>query len=671
MPSKMQCKLCLQSDYPHQYYKVHKPDVSEPYVCPHLNKQSIIIDSETGARKSPFTTRFTLKFSDVRTVKDLFEKGLETSRFQPCLGRRFSQDEPYIWLKYIEVDDKIQVFGSALTKVAGHIPWDDNCVGIYGRNSPEWFITQHACAAYGFPIVPIYATLGDEAMRHILELTGLRVIICDSGEEAFHILEGFSSSINLVIVVNDGPKVAEAKVRFSSKVKIYLFEEFLNPKPDDLYMVCFTSGSTGLPKGVLIEHQQIVDAVFGIIENTEEKCCNKLSTHLSYLPFAHIMEQVNSSVVIIEGAKIGFLTDTIDGLLADCESLKPTVLTAVPRVLSRIYSKYYEVVERSSLKTLLVKCIIEQKLNEQKRGKFNHQSFLDTICFRKLRQNLGGRICGIITGGAPLMPEILQFMRVVFNGLVVEGFGCTETTGVITVSVVGEFRVGALGAVAYGVEVKLADVPDLGLVVKRDNRGEICVRGKRCTKGYYKNAQDTAELIDSDGWLHTGDIGEWTLEGSLTMVDRIKSYFKLAHGEYVAPEKLEAIYQSSSLISQILIDGNPKYSYPIGIIVPNFMELRESLNITDPELVKLSDYDLCQNKIVNRKFLNVLNQIANQWFLKGFEKLKKIHLTNEAFTVENGLLTPTLKIYRPKVKKMYAEIIDKLCEEIVATENHK
>ncbi|KAH8865700.1 Long-chain-fatty-acid--CoA ligase 1 [Schistosoma japonicum] len=253
MPSKMQCKLCLQSDYPHQYYKVHKPDVSEPYVCPHLNKQSIIIDSETGARKSPFTTRFTLKFSDVRTVKDLFEKGLETSRFQPCLGRRFSQDEPYIWLKYIEVDDKIQVFGSALTKVAGHIPWDDNCVGIYGRNSPEWFITQHACAAYGFPIVPIYATLGDEAMRHILELTGLRVIICDSGEEAFHILEGFSSSINLVIVVNDGPKVAEAKVRFSSKVKIYLFEEFLTQSFHPyvpLFLWCFVLTSRQLELNV-------------------------------------------------------------------------------------------------------------------------------------------------------------------------------------------------------------------------------------------------------------------------------------------------------------------------------------------------------------------------------------------------------------------------------------
>ncbi|CAH8624224.1 unnamed protein product [Schistosoma intercalatum] len=623
----MQCKLCVQSDYPHHYYKVHKPNVSEPYVSPHVNRQSIIIDSKTGARKSPFTTRLTLKFSDVRTMKNLFEKGLETSRFQPCLGRRSSPNEKYTWLTYIEVDDKIQAFGSALVKVASHIPWSDNCVGIFGRNSPEWFIAQHACAAYGFPIVPIYATLGDEAMQHILKLTELRVVVCDSGEEICRVLEQSLSFINLVIVVNDGPKVAEAK---AIGIKYHIPKT--DPKPDDLYMICFTSGSTGLPKGVMIEQQQIVDAVFGIIENTEEKCCNKLSTHLSYLPFAHIMEQVNSSVVILEGAKIGFLTSTVDGLLADCESLKPTVLTAVPRVLSRIYTKYYEAIEGSALKTRLVNHVIKQKLGEQKRGKFNHQSILDTLCFKKLHQSLGGRICGIITGGAPLMPEITQFMRAVFNGLVVEGFGCTETMGVVTVSLVGEFRVGALGAVAYGVEVKLADVLDLGLVVKRDNRGE---------------------------------------EGSLMLVDRVKSIFKLAQGEYVAPEKLEALYQSCSLINQIFIDANPKSIYPVAIIVPNFNELRESLSKTDHELVNLSDHDLCQHESVLRKYLNVLDQIANERFLKGFEKLKKIHLTDETFTIENGLLTPTFKISRYRARKLYSEIINRLCDEVMATENHK
>nr|CAH8870458.1 unnamed protein product [Trichobilharzia regenti] len=615
----MQCKLCTHSEYPRTYCKVYKPDLSEPFVCPHLNRQSVISDLKTGARKSPFTNRCTAKFSDVRTMKDLFEKGLQISRFQPCLGRRYSFDESYAWLQYIEVDDKIQAFGSALVKVAGHIPWGDNCVGIYGRNSPEWFITQHACAAYGFPIVPIYPTLGDEAMQHILKQSEIRVVMCDSGREACHILGQFSSLINVVIIAHDGPKVAEAKVRFSANVSVYLFDEFLkvgskyripkmNPKPDDLYMICYTSGSTGLPKGVLIEHQQVVEAVFAIIENTEEKCCNKFSTHLSYLPFAHIMEQVNSSVVLIEGAKMGFLTDTVDGLVADCAALKPTMLTAVPRVLSRIYSKYQKAIDGSALKTRLLNHVLKQKLGEQRRGKFNHQSLLDTLCFKKLRQALGGQVCGIITGGAPLLPEIHDFIRAVFNGLIIE-------------------------------EVKLADVPDLGLVAQRDNRGEICVKGRVCTKGYYKDPQRTAELIDADGWLHTGDIGEWSPEGALKLVDRVKSIFKLAQGEYVAPEKLETIYQTCNLVNQILVDANSNSSFLVAIVVPDFDELREFLSKSEP--------------------------------VKGFEKLKKIHLTHEAFTIENSLLTPTMKISRNKARKVYSEIINKLCEEAVSEENHK
>nr|CAH8870494.1 unnamed protein product [Trichobilharzia regenti] len=665
----MQCKLCSQSEYPHTYCKVYKPDLSEPFVCPHLNRQSVISDPKTGARKSPFTNRCTSKFSDVRTMKDLFEKGLQISRFRRCLGRRYSFGESFAWLQYLEVDDKIQAFGSALVKVAGHIPWGDNCVGIYGRNSPEWFITQHACAAYGFPIVPIYATLGDEAMQHILKQSEIRVVMCDSGREACHILGQFSSLINVVIIAHDGPKVAEAKVRFSANVSVYLFDEFLkvgskyripkmNPKPDDLYMICYTSGSTGLPKGVLIEHQQVVEAVFAIIENTEEKCCNKFSTHLSYLPFAHIMEQVNSSVVLIEGAKMGFLTDTVDGLVADCAALKPTMLTAVPRVLSRIYSKYQKAIGGSALKTRMFNHVLKQKLGEQRRGKFNHQSLLDTLCFKKLRQALGGQVCGIITGGAPLLPEIHDFIRAVFNGLIIEGYGSTETTGVVTLSVVGEYRTGILGSIAYSVEVKLADVPDLGLVAQRDNRGEICVKGRVCTKGYYKDPQKTAELIDADGWLHTGDIGEWSPEGALKLVDRLKSIFKLAQGEYIAPEKVEAIYQTCNLINQILVDANSNSSFLVAIVVPDFDELREFLSKSEPGLLNLSDQDLCQLENVNQIILNALHQIAVDKKLKGFEKLKKIHLTHEAFTIENSLLTPTMKISRNKARKISHHQID-------------
>nr|CAH8869542.1 unnamed protein product [Trichobilharzia regenti] len=668
------CRQGSQSEYPELYRKVYKPDLSEPFICPHLNQQSILVDPKTGTRKSPFTRRCTARFSDVRTMKDLFEKGLEKSRFETCLGRRYSTEESYTWLQYIEVEDRIRAFGSALVKLTEPIPLSDNLVGIYGRNSPEWFITQHACVAYGFPIVPIYATLGDEAMQHILTQTELRVVMCDSGAEACHILEKFSSSIELVIIANDGPKVAEANARFSDTVNIYLFDEFLkigakyfipkaNPKPDDLYIICYTSGSTGLPKGVMIEHGQMVDAVLSVIETVDGKCCNAHTRHLSYLPFCHIMEQIISSVVILEGAKMGFLTNTIEGLMADCADLKPTMLGAVPRVLTRIYSKYQKALSGSALKTRLYDHVLKRKLAEQKQGKFNHRSLLDTLCFKKLRQALGGQVCGIVTGGAPLLPEIMSFMRVVFNGIGIESYGCTETTGVATISVVGEYRTGILGCIAYGVEVKLIDVPDLGLVAQRDNRGEICVKGRRCTKGYYKDPQKTAELIDADGWLHTGDIGEWSPEGALKLVDRVKSIFKLAQGEYVAPEKLETIYQTCNLVNQILVDANSNSSFLVAIVVPDFDELRELFSKSEPGLLNLSDQNLCQLGNVKQIILNSLNRIAADNNLKGFEKLKRIELIHEAFTIENGFLTPTLKISRNKARKAYADVVNKLCQE--------
>lgn len=670
----MQCRLCSPSDYPYTYYQLHKPNLNEPYVCPHLNRQSYV-DVKTGVRRSVFSARHISRFPEVKTVRDLFEHGLKISRFRPCLGRRFDSKQPYMWLKYQEVDEKIRAFGSALVKIMGHRENTPNIVGIYGRNSPEWFITQHACAAYGFTIVPLYATLGDEAMQHILTETEMTVLFCHSDTEALHMLEDFNSSLECIIIGQVGKKFDELCNRFASKVMIFSFNDFLSagnmallpkscPKPTDLYIICYTSGSTGTPKGVLIEHQQLVDAVFAIIETTEAKACFSNSTHLSYLPFAHIMEQVNSSVVIIEGAKMGFLTDSIEGLINDIEALKPTMLTAVPRVLTRLYSTYQKALGGSALKARLVKHVVKTKLSEQKRGKFNHRSLLDTLCFGKLRKALGGNMYGVITGGAPLLPDILKFIRAAFGSLIIEAYGSTETTGVTTMTLVGDYRSGTVGAVSYGLEIKLVDVPELDLVVSRENRGEICVKGNRCTKGYYKNPAQTAELIDKDGWLHTGDIGEWTPEGALRIVDRLKNIFKLSQGEYVAPEKVEAAYLCCPLISQIFVDGNAFHNYLVAIVVPDFTELRACLPNLNADLTKLTDVQLCENADVRRFFLNKMNEVAVDKKLKGFEKVKAIYLTNNSFSMENGMLTPTLKIARYKARRHYATIVDSLYEQM-------
>ncbi|TNN08113.1 Long-chain-fatty-acid--CoA ligase 1 isoform 2 [Schistosoma japonicum] len=293
-----------RSSFPRAYVKQFKEELPDYLISKHLNRQSIICDPVSGARKSPMVTKFADKIP-VKTMKDVFENGLNISTFYPCLGKRNSVNEPYFWLTYYEVDRRIQFIGSALLKIVRYKPNSENFVGIYGINSPEWIIMQHACAAYGYTVVPLYATLGDDAMQHVLSQTNMECILCASGTEALHLMDEFESSLKYLIIISNDVKVEEVKSRHSSRVSIYLFEDFMKlgmkeplpkkvPLPTDLYMICYTSGSTGLPKGVLINHEQIVDSVFSLIESTENKLFNAKSSHLSYLPLAHIMEQIFS-----------------------------------------------------------------------------------------------------------------------------------------------------------------------------------------------------------------------------------------------------------------------------------------------------------------------------------------------------------------------------------------
>ncbi|KAK4475925.1 hypothetical protein MN116_001166 [Schistosoma mekongi] len=245
-------------------------------------------------------------------------------------------------------------------------------------------------------------------------------------------------------------------------------------------------------------------------------------------------------------------------------------------------------------------------------------------------------------------------------------------------TVLGEHRTGVVGAITSRIEVKLADVPDMDLVALRDNRGEICVKGKRCTKGYYKDPHSTAEIFDADGWLHTGDIGEWTSEGALKVVDRVKSIFKLAQGEYVAPEKVEMVYQGCQLIDQILVDAKPEHNFPVAVVTPNFTNLRSDFyrhliscktkdgqlsELKPSDISRLSDTDICKIKEVRRLVLQKMNEVAVENGLKGFEMVKSVYLNDNPFTIENGLLTPTMKLSRHKARRHLQPIIEMLYSE--------
>ncbi|CAH8295943.1 unnamed protein product [Schistosoma turkestanicum] len=509
-----------RSTYPNFYEELYPLDRSISFISPHINHQSVIYDPETGARKCPIVPKFTDK-DRVKTVKDIFEYGLKASDTgtNVCFGKRPSFSSPVSWLTYAEVDKRVKAIGSSLSRLRTLENDREKFVGIYGPNSPEWVITQYACASYSFVIVPLYPTLGDEAVQHILTQTNMKCILCASGNEAIYLMDKFKSSLETFIIISNDSKFEEFKSKYGSKVSVYLFEEFMKkgmneplpkktPLPTDLYMIAYTSGSTGLPKGVLVSHGEVAYCTISLLETSEFKLVSSNAVHFSYLPLPHSMEQIALSAHIMMGGSAGFLTQTVDNLIDDAQVLRPTSLVMVPRVLSRLYTKYQQALGDSMVKQRLYNHIVKRKLAEQKRGKFYHKSIVDTMLFGKLRKKLGGRVCCIVTGGAPISLELEKFAHALF-GMVFQGYGSTESLACITLSRVGEYRLGTVGGIGYGMKVKLVDVPELGLIVSRDRRGEICCKGKHCTKGYYKDPVKTAELIDNDGWLHTGDIGEW------------------------------------------------------------------------------------------------------------------------------------------------------------------
>ncbi|CAL8094584.1 unnamed protein product [Calicophoron daubneyi] len=674
--------------YPRLYRKIHQPNQDEPYASRHLGKQSSVTDSAEGIHVPTIPDRHWDKYSDVKTVHGVFEHGLRISRYLPCLGSRQTIDRTYSWLIYHEVESKIRDFGSALLNVTGFRSGALNFVGIYGRNSPEWIIAMQGCAAYSYVCVPLYDTLGTEAMKHVLQQTKLEVIVCHSIKEATYVLKNFVSAIRVVIVVQYDEECEKLKQKVADHVKLFSFKDFTGlghaqprekqpPNPEDLCEICYTSGSTGTPKGVMIAHEQFVDSLKGLVNTVEDKFLCQMTSHLSYLPLAHILEQMVTLAMLLHGSRIAYATTGPTSLLADIAVTKPTLFVGVPRVLSRIRSEYYKKLPKNAwMQKMLERCIVKKNV-EQAQGKYNHRSVADSIFFKKFRKVMGGRICAVVSGGAPLSVEVSQFFRAALNAPVLEGYGATETVGLLSFSLPGETTGGIAGAITSGTEVKLADVPEMGLVAKRDNAGEICVRSLRCTRGYYLNEAETKNLYYDDGWMRMGDIGQWTSSGALKVVDRCKNMFKLSQGEYVAAEKVEGVYQNCNLVSFVVVDGNSNNCYAVTLVAPDFGELRKQLAGSSlkkiigkhspasqrPTYAEMSNEQLCEDLDVRRYVLSVMNAIAKENDLRGFEMAKSIHLTPETFSVENGLLTPTLKLARYKVRAHFKETIQRLYVE--------
>uniref|UniRef100_A0A3P8QL98 Long-chain-fatty-acid--CoA ligase n=1 Tax=Astatotilapia calliptera TaxID=8154 RepID=A0A3P8QL98_ASTCA len=597
-----------------------------------LGLQSVELPGGERARRSVLCedgSYLTHYYDDARTLYEVFLRGLRVSNNGPCLGSR-KPNQPYEWQTY-----------------------------------KEWTITELACYTYSLVAVPLYDTLGADAIDYIIDRADISTVICDVPEKARMILDcvsGKARAVKMIILIEafDSDLVTRAKENGIEILSLKELEYFKCNRRISVALICFTSGTTGYPKGAMISHENVVCNTGAFIKLTKEtlKPSSK-DVLISFLPLAHMFERVVEYVVLVHGARIGYFQGDIRLLMDDLKTLQPTVFPVVPRLLNRMFDKVFGQAN-TPLKRWLLDFAFRRKEAELKNGVVRKDSMWDTLIFKKVQASLGGRVRLMITGAAPVSPTILTFLRAALGCQFYEGYGQTECTAGCTMSMPGDWSAGHVGPPLPCNAVKLVDVAEMNYLAA-NGEGEVCVKGPNVFQGYLKDPDRTAEAIDKDGWLHTGDIGKWLPNGTLKVIDRKKHIFKLAQGEYIAPEKIETIYVRSDPVAQVFVHGDSLQACLVGIVVP------------DPDFLPIwakkkgfegSYSELCDNKDVKKAILEDILNLGKETGLKSFEQVRDIVLHPEMFSIQNGLLTPTLKAKRTELRSHFREQIDELYAKI-------
>ncbi|KAG0140300.1 hypothetical protein CROQUDRAFT_674731 [Cronartium quercuum f. sp. fusiforme G11] len=642
-----------------------------------------------NAQFSEFTTVESPDVNFPKTEYEVFNHGLGFSYNKPCVGHRpinsTSGDfEPFhVWQTYSEIDKRRTEFGSGLIKlrkdgILGPGNLTEWSVGIWTHNRPEWQVCYQAAAAYSLIIVSLYETLGPKVVEYCINHSDTRLVLA-SATHIPELLANATATPGLRVVVsadqwNELERLPNSKSpsrgtregtlkRWGKQVGILVIDineleeigrsnpsAHIPPKPSSIVSICYTSGTTGLPKGAILLHRTMAAAAVSNLHGNEMTGDDEM--YLSYLPLSHIFERFAQSICFAVGQPIAFACGDNLRLIEDIQLVKPTRFVSVPRVLNRVYQAIQAQLNTPGLKSKLARYALSTKLQRLKDTGDHTHWLWDLIVFKKVKEALGGKIRLIASGSAPIAPEVLEFLKVAFVTKVIEGYGATENAGTATRCLTEDPEPeGTVGPPQVGLEFKLVDVPDMKYFVtdKPFPRGEICVRGEVCIPGYWQDEKKTKELIDEDGWQHSGDIGQIDSKGRLRIIDRIKNLLKLAQGEYVALEKVEGIYNLNNLVSQIFVHGDSLESHLIGIVVPDpvtfapFVSKVLGKNISSTDIEGL-DKATKDEKVIKSFLKELESSVLNK--LVGFERIKQLHLTMEPFTAENDLLTPTMKLKR-------------------------
>ncbi len=583
-----------------------------------------------------------------QSIPQLFRATVASYADRPYLGRR--ADGVYRYETYAQIQPKAHAFATALIEL-GLEPGQR--VAQLANNRPEWVITDLGCVHAGLVHVPLYPTLAPEAIAYILNDCQARLLVVGSGEQLERVLKVVDrvSSLTCIVVMDPGSGGAqhdfESFLGLAQGRHLDEMERRIGAlKATDLASLVYTSGTTGEPKGAMLRHGNLLS---NALEAGTLIGVGPQDVELSFLPLSHVFERMIYYAMTAVGASIGY-AESIDTVAQNVGEVRPTILASVPRLYEKMHARILDGVEKSSpLKRKLFhwamgvgrRCFEAAQAGQVPKSLLLERRFAYKLVFSKIHQRLGGRIRYLVSGSAPLRQEVgAFFLHAGFKLL--EGYGLTETSPIVTVNPPDRIRLGTVGRPLNGVEVVIA------------SDGEILVRGPNVMEGYFGKPDATREAIDAEGWFHTGDIGLFDAEGFLRITDRKKELLVLSNGKKVAPAPIELLLQASPLIEQAVVLGDNR-NFVSALVVPAREAVAARLGLpADLAALALSPQAL---ELLTAECERLCRDLSN------YERVKKIALLPRELTQEAGDLTPTLKVKRRIVLQVFADAIEGLYQE--------
>jgi long-chain acyl-CoA synthetase len=590
-----------------------------------------------------------------RTLNDIYEVTANIDR--PAI-MKYKKDGQWLDVTVPDFRDQVRWLSTALYEMG--VKAGDR-VGILSENRPEWTISDFAILCASAVTVPVYPTLLGWQIEYILNDAGTVTLICSNQEQLDKVLEIRSHvpCLNTIIVCDPPATLPDGVLSFQDVVargrkyedangRQWFDQSRASRTPDDLATLVYTSGTTGNPKGAMLTHGNITSNTVTVREFVPFKAGD---IALSILPLSHILERMVDFLYLYKGGCIAY-AENVNKVADNLDEVKPHFFAAVPRLFEKMRARILDNVAaappaRQKIFFWALK-VAEERLPyrvDSKPMPFGlkiKSAIADKLVFSKIVDRLGGRVKYVVSGGAPLSAELAAFF--IGAGVeILEGYGLTETSPVIAVNRPDKRRIGTVGPIIPGVEVKIA------------SDGEILSRGPHIMKGYWNNDDATAAAIDADGWFHTGDIGEIDSDGFLKITDRKKDIIINAYGKNIAPQPIEALLKSSPYVGTPVLIGDRR-KYLAALIVPNFEKLeREAatlgISVDSREALVADD----RVKALIQGELDRFNKNLDRQ-----EKIRRFALLSRDFTIDDDEITPSLKVKRKNIDKKYKSVIDQM-----------